>query len=213
MKTQINEMRIQTFLNALGSNSPAPGGGAAAGLSGALGAALGKMVAELTVGKQKYAAFSDHAQAVSDRLSLLMDRFALLADTDAAAYSGYMDALALPKETEAQKTERRAALQEAVHRATDVPCRVIEACGETVDLLASLHRCSNPTCAGDLAAGAAEIETAAKIAWLNVLANLPYFSDRTEAERIQADFRAMLSDLCGRCGALYREIASSLEAK
>ena len=101
MESGFSERTLSAFLGDLGSNSPAPGGGAAAGVSGALGAALGKMVAELTLGKQKYAAYSETAQNASEALTPLIERFSLLADDDAKAYLGYRNALALPKASEA----------------------------------------------------------------------------------------------------------------
>lgn len=206
MELQLADRTIQSFLSALGSRLPAPGGGAAAGLSGALGAALGRMVAELTLGREKYAALSEHAKQASAALEPLIARFADLADADAAAYDGYMAALALPKTTEAEKQTRKAALQQAIHHATKVPCEVIDSAIETVMILEPLYGRSNPTCVGDLAAGAAELECAAKIAWLNILANLPYFSDREEAKTVLREQRTRLEALLERCDALYQMI-------
>lgn len=212
MESGFSERTLSAFLGDLGSNSPAPGGGAAAGVSGALGAALGKMVAELTLGKQKYAAYSETAQNASEALTPLIERFFLLADDDAKAYLGYRNALALPKASEEEQLARKAAMQIAIHYATEVPCRVIAAGMETIVILEQLCGNSNPTCSGDLAAAAAEIAAAGKIAWLNVLANLPYFSDRAEAQTICAKQKATLTALCDRCERLYDTIAADLEA-
>ncbi len=206
MELRIAENTVQSFLTALGSNLPAPGGGAAAGLSGALGAALGRMVAELTIGREKYAAFSENAKQASDALEPLIVQLTDLADADAAAYDGYMTALSLPKVTESEKRARKTALQQAIHHATEVPCGVIDACLSAAEQLEALYGRSNPTCVGDLAAGAAELECAAKIAWLNILANLPYFSDREEAKAVLKEQRTRLEALSARCDALYQMI-------
>lgn len=118
MESGFSERTLSAFLGDLGSNSPAPGGGAAAGVSGALGAALGKMVAELTLGKQKYAAYSETAQNASEALTPLIERFFLLADDDAKAYLGYRNALALPKASEEEHSlvKRRCRLQFIMRR-------------------------------------------------------------------------------------------------
>ncbi|MBR0081355.1 MAG: cyclodeaminase/cyclohydrolase family protein [Clostridia bacterium] len=204
---------LQSFLMRLGSDAPAPGGGAAAGVSGALGAALGRMVAELTRGRAKYAAFEADAVAASDALLPLIEQFCQLADADAAAYDGYMAALAMPKGTDKEQAERKAALQRAIHVATDVPCAVMEASQKTVSLLESLYGRSNRTCVGDLAAAAACLRTSAKTAWLNVLANLPYFADWEEAQQLFEKQQAALSELTARCDALYDRIARELAEK
>ncbi len=210
MEFGIKTLTVEQFLDALGSNSAAPGGGAAAGLSGALGAALGRMVAELTAGRQKYAAWSDAAKDVSDRLAPLTERFLALADRDAEAYSRYMDALALPKNDEAERAARKEAMQRAIRFATEVPCSVVETCLETVALLEQLYGQSNPTCAGDLAAGAAQLQCAAKIAWLNILANLPYYSDPEAAKTILSESEQNLSGLYARCEALYARVSADV---
>ena len=202
---------VQDFLAALGSDASAPGGGAAAGLSGALGAALGRMVAELTHTREKYAAFADGAKAASSALLPLAERMLSLADADALAYAGYMDALALPKATENEKTVRRVAMQAAILRATEVPCGVIDTCLLILRQLEALIDRSNPTCAGDLAAAAAELTAAAKIAWLNVLANLPYWKDKEAAKAVRAEVQTKLDTLYTRCDALYSHIEASLD--
>ena len=204
---------LQSFLMRLGSDAPAPGGGAAAGVSGALGAALGRMVAELTRGRKKYAAFEEKAEQASEALLSDIEWFSRLADADAAAYDGYMTALALPKETEEEQAERKEALQRAIHTATKVPCTVLEASLETISTIQTLYGRSNRTCVGDLAAAAACLKSAGWMAWLNVLANLPYFEDRNEALQIFETQKAALGELTSRCDALYHRIAQELSEK
>lgn len=211
MEASFRQQTIDGFLQTLGSDAPAPGGGAAAGIAGALGAALGKMVADLTLGRKKYADHAADAKAASDALQPLIERFAALADADAAAYDGVMRALAMPKDTEAERALRADALQIAIRTATDVPCAVIQTALEAVGILEALHGRSNTTCVGDLAAGAASLKAAGKAAWLNVLANLPYDKDRAAAETVFTEQRAALSALETRCDALYDRIAKDLE--
>ena len=213
MDEAFSEQSLHTFLSRLGSDLPAPGGGAAAGVSGALGAALGRMVAELTRGRAKYAEWEPDAVRASDALLPLIDRFTTLAEADAAAYNGYMSALALPKSTDAERAERAAALDRAIRTATDVPCRVIETAEETIAIIERLVGKSNRTCAGDLAAGAAALRSAGKTAWLNVLANLPYYPDKAEAKRLYERQKTALDRLTVRCDKVYDTVESGLFEK
>ena len=209
MEQTIRKQTIDFFISDLGSDSPAPGGGAAAGLSGALGAALGKMVADLTIGKKKYAQDQALVQAADPMLATFGDSFLALADADAEAYAGYMRALALPKDNEQQITLRKEKLQEAIREATDVPLRVVETCENVLPILENLQGHSNITCRGDLAAAAIELSCAAKIAWLNVCANLPYWEDGEAANDLREATQERVATVSMRCDRLYQLIEST----
>ena len=212
MELNFEELTIGSFLNLLGSDSPAPGGGAVSGLSGALAAACGKMVADLTLTRKKYEQFHDIAKEASDLLAEKIKAFQILAQEDAKAYSRYTSALALPKETDQEKAVRKDALSQAIRFSTEVPCKVIALALETVPVLESLYGRSNQTCMGDLAAAAEELQAACDIAWLNVLANLPYLPDAEEAERIRIDQKLLLTQIRKRCISLYAAVEDDLIA-
>lgn len=201
---------MQDYLLELGSSLPTPGGGSAAGVSAAMGAALGRMVAELTIGKKKYQLYEQENADASAKLRELMDRFLLLSQEDAAAYQEYLDAASMPKASDAEIQSRRSALEQAIRHATAVPCSLIETGLKTIEVLESLHGKSNMTCVSDLAAGASELETAAKIAFLNILSNLPYYSDREQADSILEKQAGNLQTLTDRCDALYRSIRTEI---
>lgn len=210
MELFLNEITVSGFLNALGSDAPAPGGGAASGLSGSLAAALGKMVADLTLKRKKYEDFWDLAKNASDILAVKIETFRILAEEDARAYTNYSKALALPKETEEEKATRKNALNEAILFSTDVPCRVISTALETLPVLENLYGKSNKTCMGDLAAAAEELNTACKIAWLNVLANVPYLPDAEVANKIMTEKKLLLDEVSKRCSALYDAVEKDI---
>ncbi len=202
-----------SFLRDLGSDLPAPGGGAVSGISGALGASLGRMVASLTVGRKKYEAYSENTAKCIDQLTVMTQIFMDLAAKDASAYTGYMQAVSLPKNTEEEAAARSQAMQKAIRNSAAIPYNTIRACSETLLLIESLYGKSNKTCVGDLAAGAAELACAAKLAWLNVLANLPYFDNHEDASALYTDAKDSLESVVKRASDLYASIEHELEIK
>lgn len=210
MELHLKEMPVADFLNALGSDAPAPGGGAASGLSGALAAALGKMVADLTIKRKKYEQYHDLAKDASSALTLLIDDFRTLSEEDARAYTRYSEAIALPKNNHEEIEKRKCALNQAILFSTEVPCRVIDKSLETVKILELLYGKSNKTCMGDLAAAAEELNTACKLAWLNILANMPYFPDSKDGAGIMKEKRILLDEIQNRCSALYSKVETDI---
>lgn len=202
-----------SFLSDLGSDLPAPGGGAVSGISGALGAALGQMVASLTRGRKKYEAYSDNTKQCMERLTDMIPLFMELSAEDASAYSGYMKAAAMPKETENEIASRTEAMQNAIRNSADIPYKTLIACSDTLQAIESLYGKSNRTCVGDLAAGAMELSSAARIAWLNVLANLPYFGDHDAAKRLYSEAYDIYQSVIKRASELYAAIEHDLAMK
>ena len=96
---------IEGFLSRLSSSSPTPGGGGTAALSGALGCALGRMVASLSIGRKKYASVETEMRETEEQLAALQEAFLDLSDRDEEVFSAFMAVLGLPKETEEEKGE------------------------------------------------------------------------------------------------------------
>ncbi|MDK2846586.1 MAG: methenyltetrahydrofolate cyclohydrolase, partial [Synergistales bacterium] len=103
---KLSEMKIDEFVKELASDSPAPGGGSVAALSGSLGAALVSMVSALTVGKEKYRDNREVMEKTGEEARELQTRLLELMEEDTKAFNAYMAALKLPKETEEQKARR-----------------------------------------------------------------------------------------------------------
>ncbi|MDR3264537.1 MAG: cyclodeaminase/cyclohydrolase family protein [Synergistaceae bacterium] len=171
------DMTVKGFTEKLASDAPAPGGGSAAALSGALGAGLVSMVCRLTVGKAKYAqheALAKDVLAKSDALAAsLLD--AIQRDTD--AFDSVMAAFALPKETDGQKAARGAAIQRAYKTAVESPVATAEGCIAAMRLSESLLHKSNANAVSDLAVGAVQAWAGLKGALANVRINLPSIKD------------------------------------
>ena len=110
--SKLVDMNINEFLDELASNSPAPGGGSVAALSGALGTALSSMVCNLTIGKEKYEDVQDEIKDALEKSEQVRMQLTELIDKDTEAFNDVMKAFRMPKETEEQKERRRQAIQE-----------------------------------------------------------------------------------------------------
>ena len=119
---------LNTFISSLASGEPTPGGGSAAALAGALGAALAAMVGRLTAGRPKYATVDEQMQSAIIEADALRSRLLALVDEDAAAYDQVRAAYRLPKETIEQQATRAAAIQQALQGASRTPLATVEAC-------------------------------------------------------------------------------------
>ena len=164
---------LERFVAALATEEPVPGGGSAAAVAGALGAALVVMVARLTRGRERYA---EH-EATAAEVELAADRLRLelleLADRDAAAYGRFVAARRLPRGSEAERERRRATMHEAAREAVRVPLRVAAATTAVLSLAHRLAEGSNPNAVSDVGAAALFAGAALRAAALNVRINLP----------------------------------------
>jgi formiminotetrahydrofolate cyclodeaminase len=187
---QLISLTLTEFADALGSDQTAPGGGSAAALAGALGGALAVMVARLTLGRAKYAAHQDEMAVVEVRADLLKTRLLALVDADTAAYNQVTAAYKLPKDTDAQKAERTAAIQAAFRAATEAPLATAEACAEVLALAGQVAAHGNRNAASDAAVAALLAHAGLRGAVRNVRINLGSLQD--EAFRARAEHRAIL---------------------
>ena len=187
-------MRVDEFLQRLASGEPTPGGGSASALAGALGAALVGMVCNLTLGRERYAAFESEARALLDASDRLRARLQRGIDEDAAAYDAVMAAYRLPRATDQDKETRSAAIQAATVEAALVPLALAEASAQVIDLAERALGNTNPNAASDLAVaallGAAALDGAAA----NVEINIASLKDEATTSTIAAQLAAARAD-------------------
>ena len=119
--TQIKDTAIEPFLDELASSAATPGGGSAAAIIGAMGAALVSMVCNLTIGKKKYAEVEGEMKDVLAKTEALRKKLTGMIEDDVKAFDAVMGAYGMPKETDADKAARDKAIQAALKLATDVP--------------------------------------------------------------------------------------------
>ena len=170
-------MTVSRFVDLLSTDAPAPGGGSVAALCGALSGALSSMVAALTHGKKGY----ENAFAEMERVGVgaqeLAAAFLADVDRDTTAFNRLMDAMRLPKGTDAEKRAREAAIEEATKGATLVPLEVLRRCRDAAAFAGAVVRHGNRNSISDGGVAASAARTAAEGAYLNVKINLPGIAD------------------------------------
>lgn len=178
------KMNIESFLDELSSESPAPGGGSVAALAGALGAALSSMVCRLTLNKGKYASVHEEMEEVLERCEHTRERLVDIVDKDTEAFNRVMDALKLPKTTGEEKRVRKNKLQEALKAASLVPLETARLCAEIVELSKIVVQKGNQPSITDATISAIMAEAGFKGALLNVKINLASIKDKRFVDEI-----------------------------
>ena len=178
---------LATYLEEVAAGTPTPGGGSVAAVVGALAAALGEMVANLTLGRTKYADAESSLGPGRVRLTALRTALLEAAAADEAAYQSYRDAASLPRSSEREKSERTVAMQRALVTATDVPLGVAHSLHEVAKILQSMASDGNPHVRSDAAFGALLAEAALRGVLLNVRGNAVMLEDRELALAYVAD--------------------------
>lgn len=185
----IASMPFQTLLEALASKSPAPGGGAAAGIVGATAAALVGMVVSYSVGRKSLEPHQAFLEDASVRLTRACSMFMILADEDAAAYAHLNTLMKLPED----HPDRVAGWSDAVNNAIAPPRATLAAATDLLRLCQELLGKTNPYLNSDLAVAAVQAEAAARSAAWNVRVNIPSLPQNTQAG-VLAETNAMVED-------------------
>ena len=189
----IKQSAIDKFLDDLASQKATPGGGSAAAIIGAMGAALVAMVCNLTIGKKKYADVEAEMRALLERAEALRHRLTGMIEDDVKAFDAVMGAYGMPKETEAEKASRSAAIQDALKLATDVPLRCCQAAREVIDLAAVASAKGNLGVISDAGIAVLAAYAALRSAALNVYTNVKLISDKAFAEAKLKELETLLS--------------------
>ena len=210
MAKTLTDKSVKIFLDELSSAAPAPGGGSAAALSGALGAALVSMVCNLTLGKKKYADVEKDITGILDRSEALCHKLADLLEADVQVYTQVSQAMKLPRDTEEQKIARTEALQNALQAATEVPMQVAEACVEVMDLCRPVTEKGNVNVVSDAGVAVLVAEAGLRSAALNVLINLGWIKDEVFVERNRAKLDTLLKGKPALRDEIYELVKSKL---
>ncbi len=207
---KLAELKTAEFVDLLASDAPAPGGGSAAALEGALGAALTAMVCGLTVGKKKYAEFQELAEEAQKKATDLKVRFVDVMDRDTEAFNVVSAAFGMPKATDEEKAARSAAIQEGLKGCTKTPFEMMELAVETLELTASILGKSNDSAASDLGVSALSLRAAVQGAWLNVLINIGSLKNKELAADYQAKGEALLAKALPLADQIYDTVVKSM---
>ncbi|HAF29983.1 MAG TPA: glutamate formimidoyltransferase [Bacteroidales bacterium] len=178
-KKKLVDLTLTEFTDETASESPAPGGGSASAYMGAMGVALGTMVANLSSHKRgwddRWEEFSEWAEKGMKYQSELVR----LVDEDTDAFNKIMDAFALPKKTDEEKNTRKQAIQDATKNAILVPFRVMEVAFKALEVVKAMAEIGNPNSISDAGVGALAIRSCIKGAFLNVKINSGDLDDKT----------------------------------
>lgn len=200
-RERLVRMSLKGFARETASESAAPGGGSVSAYMGALAAALGTMVANLSAHKRgwddRWKEFSDWAETGQ----AVMERLLALVDEDTAAFARIMDVFSMPKGTDEEKEARAQAMEKATLYATQVPLRTMSTAFEAMPVALAMAKTGNPASASDAGVGALAALAAVRGAQLNVRINAAGLKDRDMAARLVAE------------AALIAEKAAAMEAE
>lgn len=207
---KFEETTIKAFIDELASNSPAPGGGSVAALCGSLAAGLEAMVANLTLGKEKYRTGWDKMNKVLEEGEKLRAEFISLMNEDTESFNLFMQALKMPKETEEQKASRKAAMGEASKAATAVPLRTLENCVKAAELSFAAAKYGNSNAVSDAGVAALLAEAASKAASYNVKINLPGIADEAFAKECRERMGKALAEVVKHAAETAKLVETAL---
>lgn len=203
---ELRKLTVEGFINETASSSPAPGGGSIAALNAASSAALITMVANLTLGKEKYAAVEGDMKEVATKAGALKDDFLALIDEDSNAFNKIMAAFKLPKDTDEAKKARSAAIQDATKGAALVPFKVGQKANELFALAEEVITKGNQNAITDGAVAAMNARAAVRGAFLNVKINLGSIKDGLFVEDLQKKMAEIENEVDAREKALLGKV-------
>jgi formiminotetrahydrofolate cyclodeaminase len=186
------DMPLRYFLDKLASKSPEPGGGSVAALTGALGAGLVSMVANLTIDKEKYQDVQPLINTLLMESESLRDQMQELVQKDTEAYSVLSKVYKMSRNTDAEKAIRAVALQDALKKACQVPFEIAEKSLEIAKLAHRVADIGNVTAISDAGIASLLAHACAQSAALNVKINLKSIRDKEYNERIWAEIQGIL---------------------
>lgn len=178
------DMTVRGFVNETSSESPAPGGGSVAALAGALGTALGTMVANLSSHRRGWDARWDYFAAYADKGMAIQHELTHLVDEDTRSFNLLMDAFRLPNGSEAEKAARKEAIQKATQYAAEVPLKVMQTSVAAYEVLEAMAEQGMESSISDVGVGALCLRTCVSGAWLNVRINAQSITDETFKSRL-----------------------------
>ena len=197
---------VSGFLEELSSGAPTPGGGGASAVCGAIAAALGSMVGNLTSGKKKYAEYQEEIEVAIAKCGTLVKEFEALGQKDEEVFEPLAKAYSIPKDQEG----RDEILEGVLKDASTAPFEVVEKSYETALVLARLAVIGSRLAISDVGVAAAACSTAAKGAAMNVYINTKSMKDRAYAEDLNKrtdDLVAQTSEICDK---VYSQVKTIL---
>ena len=203
------EQKTTEFLEVLSSAEPVPGGGGASAAVGAFASALGMMVANLTVGKKKYADVEEEIIEIRSHLEELREELVKLTDKDAEAFETLSRAYGLPKETQEQKEEKERIMEKALYEASVVPLQIMQTVFHVMEYLKVLGEKGSKIAVSDVGVAVLFARAALEGASLNIYINTRLMKNREQAEKLNKES----DDMIAEARILQEEIYAGVLAK
>lgn len=203
------EKKTTEFLEVLSSAEPVPGGGGASAAVGAFASALGMMVANLTVGKKKYADVEEEIIDIRGQLEVLREELVTLTDKDAEAFEPLSKAYGLPKDTQEQKEEKERVMEKALYEASIVPLQIMRTVSKVIGLLKVLGEKGSRIAVSDVGVAVLFARAALEGASLNIYINTRLMKDREQAEKLNRESDELIQE----ARTLQEEIYAGVLAK
>ncbi len=204
------DLTIKDFADETSRESPAPGGGSIAAYSGALGAALGTMVANLSSHKRGWDARWEEFSVYAEKGQKIKDKLLFLVDEDTNAFNKIIDAVRMPKTNEEEKSLRKKAIEEATKYAIQIPFSVMQTSFEAFELLEYMANEGNPNSVSDAGVGVLAIKTAVEGAYMNVMINCKGLDDDQFVEDIMDKANKIMEDTGFRSKQILEIVYSKL---
>lgn len=207
----VKQQTIEEFLTQLSSKAPVPGGGGASALAGAIGNALGQMVANLTVGKKKYAQVEEEIVLLLEKMEALQEEFVYLADQDGEVFAPLAAAYSLPGKTEEEKAYKEKVMEENLLAASLVPVRMMEKSAEMLDILEVLAQKGSRMAVSDVGVGVQMVRSALLGAVMNVYINTKSMKNREKAEELNQYARKLTDEGTRKADGIYEMVLEGLQ--
>jgi formiminotetrahydrofolate cyclodeaminase len=205
------EKSCADFTSVLASKAPAPGGGGASALVGAVGTALGNMVGSLTVGKKKYADVEAEILELKRKSDVLQAAFLALIDKDAGDFGPLARAYGLPKDTPEQQAEKDRIMEEALRNATGTPLEIMKKCAEAIDIIEVFAAKGSKLALSDAGVGVIFCKAALHGASLNVFINTKAMKDRDYAAKLNVEADALIAKYEAKADRIFAEVKAQLK--
>lgn len=204
------EQKIYDYLDVLASKAPVPGGGGASALGGALAAALGQMVANLTVGKKRYADVEEEMQGYMCALNICQMEMTALADRDAEVFAPLAAAYGLPSETEEQKAEKDRVMEENLLAASLVPIQIMEKAVGIMAVLEEMEQKGSRMAVSDVGVAVQFARTALTGAVMNVYINTKSMKNQEQAGELNRQAGELLREGIEKADVIYDRVLKKL---
>lgn len=205
------EKKCNEFIQVLSSKEPIPGGGGASAYVGALGMSLGSMVGNLTLGKQKYQEVEPMIQSLLDQSKNIIAKLEELVERDAQAFLPLSQAYKMPKVTKEQQINKKAAIQQALIEAAQVPLEIARTCLKAIVLMDTYAKEGSRMAISDAGVGAIFCKAAIQAAKLNVLINTKMMEDQDKKARIESELDEIVTVGLEKANAIYQYVENTLK--